>query len=269
MIGLYKFFQVLVNCSFGFSGWSNFCFTPKMWRSSVHNILLMFCLGRGWTPRDELYGIADQLIDPGLGLHGPIGIPELSTFDVEVWMIPIVYSVDCFYVTGKYRFFEVLVNYSFSFWGWRDFCFTAKMWRSSNVLLWGRGWTPCDELYDIANQLIDPGLGLHEPIGIPKLSTFDLEVYMIFTVYSNFSMIGLYKFLQVFVNSSLGFSGWNDFCFTPKMWRSSVRNILLMFCLGHGWTPRDELYGIPDQLTDSGLGLHEPIGIPKLSTLNL
>jgi hypothetical protein len=25
----------------------------------------MFCLGRGWTPRDELYGIADQLIDPG------------------------------------------------------------------------------------------------------------------------------------------------------------------------------------------------------------
>jgi hypothetical protein len=40
-------------------------------------------VGREWTPRDGLYGIADQLIDPGLGLHEPIGIPELSTFDHE------------------------------------------------------------------------------------------------------------------------------------------------------------------------------------------
>jgi hypothetical protein len=41
----------------------------------------MFCLGRGWTPRDELYGIVDQPIDPDLGLHEPIGILELSTLD--------------------------------------------------------------------------------------------------------------------------------------------------------------------------------------------
>jgi hypothetical protein len=40
-------------------------------------------VGRGCTPRDGLYGIADQLIDPGLGLQGPIGIPELFTFNPE------------------------------------------------------------------------------------------------------------------------------------------------------------------------------------------
>jgi hypothetical protein len=28
----------------------------------------------------------------------------------------------------------------------------------------------------------------------------------------------LYKFLQVLINYSLSFSGWSDFCFTPKMW---------------------------------------------------
>jgi hypothetical protein len=44
----------------------------------------MFCLGRGWTPRDELYSIVDHSIDPDLGLHEPIGIPELSTVDLEV-----------------------------------------------------------------------------------------------------------------------------------------------------------------------------------------
>jgi hypothetical protein len=49
----------------------------------------MFCLGRGWTPRDELYGITDQSIDPDLGLHEPIGIPELSTLDLEECMIPL------------------------------------------------------------------------------------------------------------------------------------------------------------------------------------
>ncbi len=38
---------------------------------------------RGWTPRDGLYGIADQLINLDLSLHGPIGIPELSTLDLE------------------------------------------------------------------------------------------------------------------------------------------------------------------------------------------
>jgi hypothetical protein len=50
-----------------------------MWWSSMRSIPKVFCLGRGWTPRDELYGIADQSIDPGLRLHKPIGIPELST----------------------------------------------------------------------------------------------------------------------------------------------------------------------------------------------
>jgi hypothetical protein len=74
-------------------------------------------VGRGWTPRDELYGIADQLIDAGLGLHKPIGIPELSTFDLQVCMIPIVYSTDCFSVMGRSRFFEILINCSFGFSG--------------------------------------------------------------------------------------------------------------------------------------------------------
>jgi len=50
----------------------------------------MFCLGRGWTPRDELYGIVDQSIDLGFSLHEPIGILELSTLDPKVCMIPII-----------------------------------------------------------------------------------------------------------------------------------------------------------------------------------
>jgi hypothetical protein len=44
--------------------------------------------------------------------------------------------------------------------------------------------------------LIDPGLGLHGPIGIPELSTFDLQLCMILTVSSSFFVPGLYKFLQ-------------------------------------------------------------------------
>jgi hypothetical protein len=64
----------------------------------------MFCLGRGWTPRDKLYGIADQSIDPSLGLHEPIGILELSTLNPEMSMIPIIYSTDCFSVMGRYEF---------------------------------------------------------------------------------------------------------------------------------------------------------------------
>jgi len=64
----------------------------------------MFCLGHGWTPRDELYGITDQSIDPGRGLHEPIGILELSTVDLEVCIIPIFYSIDCFSVMRRYEF---------------------------------------------------------------------------------------------------------------------------------------------------------------------
>jgi hypothetical protein len=63
-------------------------------------------------------------------------------------------------------------------------------------LLGGHGWTPCDELYGIADQLIAPGLGLHEQIGIPELSTFDARLCMILTVSNNFFVTGLYKFLQ-------------------------------------------------------------------------
>jgi hypothetical protein len=72
-----------------------------MWGSSVCNILLMFCLGRGWTSRDELYDIVDQLIDSSFGLHELINIPELSILDPEVCMIPLVYSIDCFSVTRR------------------------------------------------------------------------------------------------------------------------------------------------------------------------
>jgi hypothetical protein len=64
----------------------------------------MFCLGRAWTPRDELYGIAQQSIDLGLGLHELIGIPEVSTFHPEVCIIPSFYSTNCFSMTGRYEF---------------------------------------------------------------------------------------------------------------------------------------------------------------------
>jgi hypothetical protein len=57
----------------------------------------MFSSGREWTPRDELYNIANQSIDLNLGLHEPIGILELSTFnclqhrlflyDGEIWIL--------------------------------------------------------------------------------------------------------------------------------------------------------------------------------------
>jgi hypothetical protein len=82
-----------------------------MWESSI----VLF--GRGWTSRDELYGIADQSIDPGLGLHEPIGIPELSTFDPKVRTIPIVCSINCFSMTGRSKFFQVLANSSSGFLG--------------------------------------------------------------------------------------------------------------------------------------------------------
>jgi hypothetical protein len=75
MIGRSKLFQILANSSSGFSGWSDVGFTPKMWWYSMRSIFKVFCLGRRWTPRDELYGIADQSIDPNFGLHELIGIP--------------------------------------------------------------------------------------------------------------------------------------------------------------------------------------------------
>jgi hypothetical protein len=87
-----------------------------------------------WTPRDELYGIVDQSIDPGLALHEPIGIPELSTLNLKMCMIPIVYSTDCFYVPRRHKFLYVLANYSLGFWGWNDFCFATKMWWCFDVL---------------------------------------------------------------------------------------------------------------------------------------
>ncbi len=64
----------------------------------------MFCLGRGWTPHDKLYGIADQSIDSGFGLHEPSGILKLSTLDPKVCMIPIIYSTNYFFMTGIYEF---------------------------------------------------------------------------------------------------------------------------------------------------------------------
>jgi hypothetical protein len=83
----------------------------------MRNIFLVFCLGHGWTPREELYGIADQSINLGLGLQEPIGISELSTLDLEVCMIPIVCNIDYFFVTGRYKFLQVLANCSLSFSG--------------------------------------------------------------------------------------------------------------------------------------------------------
>jgi hypothetical protein len=77
----------------------------------------MFCSGCGWTLRDGLYGIAYRSIDSGLGLHGPIGILELSTLDPEVRTIPIVCSIDCFFVIGRSKLFQVLANCSLGFSG--------------------------------------------------------------------------------------------------------------------------------------------------------
>jgi hypothetical protein len=74
-----------------------------MWQFSMHSIFKVFCLGHWWTPRDELYGIIDHSINPGLGLHEPIGIPELSTLDLEVCIIPIFYSTDYFSMIGRYE----------------------------------------------------------------------------------------------------------------------------------------------------------------------
>jgi hypothetical protein len=136
------------------------------------SILKVFCLGRWWTPRDGLYGIADQSIDPGLGLHGPIGIPELSTFDLKVCMIRIVYNIYSFSVTRRHKLLHVLANYSSGFWG--EAIFVSPQ-RCGDVLMFcsGRGSTPRDGLYGIADRLIDPDLGLHGPIGIPELSTLN------------------------------------------------------------------------------------------------
>jgi hypothetical protein len=59
-----------------------------MGRFFVHIVLLIFCVGRGWTPRDELYGITDQSIDLDLDLYEPIDIPEAFTLTLQMCMIP-------------------------------------------------------------------------------------------------------------------------------------------------------------------------------------
>jgi len=64
-----------------------------MGQSFVHIVLLLFCVGRGWTPRDKLYGITDQSIDLDLDLYKPIDILEASTFDLQVCMIPSCYRL--------------------------------------------------------------------------------------------------------------------------------------------------------------------------------
>jgi len=168
----------------------------------------MFFLGRGWTPHDELYGIVDQSIDPGLGLHEPIGIPELSTFDPKVCMIPIVYNTDCFFVAMRHKFVHCWQTVHWVFGG--EMIFVSPQ-RCGNVLMFclGRWWTPRDELYGIVDQSIDSGFGLHELISILELSTLNLEMCMIPIVCSidYFFVTGRYKFLQVLANCSLNFLG--------------------------------------------------------------
>lgn len=75
-----------------------------MWRS--FDVLF----GCEWTPRDKLYGIANRSIDFGSGLHEPIAIFELFTFDLKVRMISFVYSTDCFSMIGRYKSLQVLVK---------------------------------------------------------------------------------------------------------------------------------------------------------------
>jgi hypothetical protein len=99
-----------------------------------------------------------------------------------------------------------MYNKTLDFWA-KGFLLHHKDATILRCFIVGHGWTPRDELYDIANQWIDPGLGLHEPIRIPELSTFDLQVCMILSTYSSPSVTGLYKFLQILINYSLSFSG--------------------------------------------------------------
>ncbi len=44
--------------------------------------------GRGWTPWDESYGLADRSIDLNLSLYEPIGSHEVSTFDPKTKTSP-------------------------------------------------------------------------------------------------------------------------------------------------------------------------------------
>jgi len=179
-------------------------------------ILWCFYVGRGWTPRDELYGIVDQSIDPDLSLHEPIDISELSTFDVKVCMIHIAYNTDCFSFDGKIQILWNSYKLFILFLGVKGFLRHHK----DAAILWcfyvGRGWTPRDELYGIVDQSIDPGLSLHEPIDIPELSTFDAKVWMIPIVYSTncFSVTGRNWFFEVLANCSFSFWGWRDSWFT-------------------------------------------------------
>jgi hypothetical protein len=64
-----------------------------------------------------LYGIANPSIDPGLGLHRPIAILELSTFDLKLCMIRIIYNIYSFFVTRRCKLLHVLTNCSLGFWG--------------------------------------------------------------------------------------------------------------------------------------------------------
>ncbi len=141
--------------------------------------LLMFCSGSGWTFRDGLYGIANQSIDHGLGLHRPIGI-----------LIPFLWQGD----TNSCMFSQT-VHCGFG----GETIFVSPQ-RCGDVLMfcWGHGWTPRDGLYGIADQSVDPGLDLHGPISIPELSTLDPKVRTIPIVCSIdcFSVTGRSKLLS-------------------------------------------------------------------------
>jgi hypothetical protein len=126
----------------------------------------------------------------------------------------------------------------------------------------GRGSTPRNELYGIIDRSIDPDLGMYKLIGMHKVSTLDLQMCMIPSCHCLEHWLLLYDEEMQIPSSSY------KLFIMLTSW-SYVRNILMMFCLGRGSTPRDKLYGIIDRLIDIDLGLYEPIGIHEVSTLNL
>jgi hypothetical protein len=154
-----------------------------MRQSFVRNNLLMFCLGRGWTPRDELYGITNESIDPDFGLYEPISIPKASSLDLQMCMIPSCQRLEhwSFFCDREMQIPSSSWNCSLGFWGDTIFASPLSCGSLPSVIIfwcfvWGHGCTLRDELYGITNQSIDPDLGLYESISIPKVSTFDLQV---------------------------------------------------------------------------------------------
>jgi hypothetical protein len=132
----------------------------------------MFCWACGSTSREEPYGLVDQPVNLGLGLHEPTGIHEVSTFDRKKnsgWQIKIKPRSPSFCEPLA----PLVVN----------FCFTPQMSRSVVPIILpmfclARGSTFRDKLHGLPDQTIHPGRGLYELISIREVSTRDTKKNM-------------------------------------------------------------------------------------------